>query len=565
MKKVTANNLLMSCALLLSLFITLIYFVTVILYFSGGKMSPVIWPLTLLATLLTGLGLFKRQGLSISDCMKTTVVFLLVICSSLLLSFFFFDISWDGQWYHQAAIYALTEGWNPVSESVKAFEGNNDLSIVHFPKAMWYYAAATTTTFGNIESGKSIQFIFAFITLIVTYNGFRTFKMSRSTVKISTLLVMLCPIVWSQITTYLVDGLMYQALVIYTICIISWLKTKSKLYLLLSVFAMVWAINLKFTGFFFIGISGILVFIYAIVYYKSTIKPLIIYSVAATVISIALFGFNPYITNIITNEHPLYPIIGTKNHPSVYEQTGKDANEEYETPKNLIGKSSLYNFLYTTYSKPGNPPYHTIDTATLIIPLNFSASDLNAYVYHETRTAGFGPFYGICLILASVIVILLLFRTPKKAILIIMAMGTIFVALVLNKHFWWPRFLPQLWLLPCIPVIAAFMLKSKSIIKKISMLTATLLIINAVIVLVVHLHYETTSSVKLEQQLSEMKLKNTPVNINYGWFKTAIEKRMAHYEISFKPVKGKEIRKMPHDTLVSVAPYYPNAVLFVQE
>jgi hypothetical protein len=90
---------------------------------------------------------------------------------SLALSVFFYDFSWDGQWYHQAAIYHLESGWNPILKPIETFDKNNDLSIVHFPKGSWYYAATVLSTFGNLEAGKSINWIvlFAAVFLCTAY------------------------------------------------------------------------------------------------------------------------------------------------------------------------------------------------------------------------------------------------------------------------------------------------------------------------------------------------------------------------------------------------------------
>lgn len=112
---------------------------------------------------------------------------MLIILISFFISSFLFDFSWDGQWYHQAAIYNLKEGWNPFLEPIKRFNEYNDISIIHFPKGPWYFAASIYSTFGNFESGKTINFIivaatFSVLLASLTEYGFTLLKAIISSV-----------------------------------------------------------------------------------------------------------------------------------------------------------------------------------------------------------------------------------------------------------------------------------------------------------------------------------------------------------------------------------------------
>ncbi|WP_114792326.1 glycosyltransferase family 39 protein [Niabella yanshanensis] len=550
-------------ALFLLSFISLVVGVTNVVYFLGGKVLAMLWPLSLVLAMMLMWWISRQQWAPKLNLVRTVTYGLVTILVSLLWGAFYFDLSWDGQWYHQAAVYALAEGWNPVTEPLKTFNEHNDLSIQHFPKLVWYYSAAVTATFGKIEWGKSIQVIVFSTAAVSLWDIFRDLCFSRRRAVIAVILVVMCPVVWSEITTYLVDGMLYLFLLVFSGSALAWIRTRRKVYLWLIVLSAVWAINMKFTGMVFIGVSAFFISIYLLLQKRWLFTRFAALTIGAVMLALLFFGFNPYVTNMAQRGHPLYPIMGTKAYPGVYEQTGKDSNEELETPKNLAGKPGWYSFLYTSFSRPGNAPYNDVKDAELLFPFSLSLKDWKAYEFHETRTAGFGPFYGVMLLL-SIAATFLLFTTSTKNIRLpfLLAVGSIIVSLLLSRHFWWPRFLPQLWLLPVIPVLF-LLLKARTPGHRLFALGCTvLIIINGLIVLAVHMNWETRSSIQLRRQLNRLAASGQSIEVFYGAFQYSVERKLENFNIRYKPVKKKTLKNTQHDTLVSVVQKYPNAVLY---
>ncbi|HEX8546022.1 MAG TPA: hypothetical protein VF691_03610 [Cytophagaceae bacterium] len=130
------------------------------------------------------------------------------LCLSIIstaIALFYFDFSWDGQWYHQEAIYALESGWNPFTNSLRSFAGHNDNSVRHFPKLSWYYASAFYSMTGHLEGGKSMNIILLFAALILIYVTLRRYNFSNVYSFLSAA-VCLNPVVSSEVVTYLSDG-----------------------------------------------------------------------------------------------------------------------------------------------------------------------------------------------------------------------------------------------------------------------------------------------------------------------------------------------------------------------
>jgi len=65
-----------------------------------------------------------------------------VMALALAMSAFYFDLSWDGQWYHQVGIYTIARDWNPLTEPLRDFTPQLHSSVRHFAKGPWYVAAA---------------------------------------------------------------------------------------------------------------------------------------------------------------------------------------------------------------------------------------------------------------------------------------------------------------------------------------------------------------------------------------------------------------------------------------
>lgn len=556
------KSILWSSALFLLSFLCINHLLVLILFAFDGGIHPFIWPTSLLATIGVQCLLLKKMRGSWVDDTIAIVLPVFIIGLSLLLSSYHFDFSWDGQWYHQAAIYSMEAGWNPVRQPIEMFNKHNDLSIVHFPKGYWYYAATVLSTFDSLEAGKSMQLIVLAVALLIVLATLTDLNFSRGKAWALSLLVCLNPVVWNQVTTYLVDSLLFFYLFIFSFALISWIHQRNQVALVVSSLAAIGLINVKFTGIVFLGVFLLFAFVYLLIWKRTYLTRFVGVNLVTLCIAIMAFGYNPYITNLIERGHILYPIIGTKEYPSVFETTGRDDNEHYETPKNIIGKNVYAALLYVTFSKPGNAPYGDVDNAELAWPFAISTSDWKAYHYHETRMAGFGPLFSGILILSFLLAIWLFFYRKSVRSLLLLFTAAILTCFAFSKHFWWPRFAPQLWVLPMIPVILAFSVPMPKRASVYTWILAGLIGINGLIVLSVHLSWETRSTITFRQQLEQLHASNTAIELDYKWFKRSIEERLNKYQIQYKKVPSKELKKGPHDTLTSVVEGYPNMILF---
>lgn len=530
-------------------------------FITSSRILPLVLPISFVASILSHLLLGRK--LSSRERIAPILISCIVLALSFIFAAFYFDLSWDGQWYHQSAIYHISNGWNVFKEPIREFELNNASSIIHFPKGTWYYAASVYSFIGHFEAGKSINFILLFATLFLSYITLRDFNFSKGKALILSGLFILNPVVWSEVTTYLVDGVLYLYLSLYLLMVFAWFKTCNSKTMLIGFLAIAGMINVKFTGLVFFCVLALGALIYVIIYRRDVLVKFIGFHAGALIFSIVVMGYNPYLTNFTERGNPLYPIFGCEEYLSVFDETGHDANEEVETPKNIMGRNRLVRMFYANFGRPGNAPYVDGNDAELIVPFTSNVSDWDAYHFHETRVSGFGPYFS-GIIICSFLLFLLLFITDKKsrwALAISSVM--LFTSLLFSQHFWWPRFGPQMWLIPLVPVCFGF---SHQLSKKLKYFTwglAILIMVNGLIVLTMHMRWETRSSVELRKQLTDLKDEKIPIDIYYGWFEKSIEERLKTWKIDFSPEKSKRrIEKAEHMVLPSVVEGYPNKVLY---
>ena len=252
------TRILWNIALLLTAFIIIDHFLVIISFLIHLKLLPFVFPASLITSIFVSLNVGSKEGLKRFDLILPALVSLLVILSSLLISACLFDLSWDGQWYHQVAIYQINDGWNPIFEPMKRLH----LSILHFPKGSWYFAASVYSTFGCFEAGKCLNLIVPVILALVVYASSLECGISKIRSLVLTVMLVLNPVFCCQLTTYLVDGLLVMYLTIYGVTIFACIKNPDLKKLSIGIMSAVCLINTKFTGLVFFGVFASFAFIY---------------------------------------------------------------------------------------------------------------------------------------------------------------------------------------------------------------------------------------------------------------------------------------------------------------
>ncbi|MDR0941752.1 MAG: hypothetical protein LBM68_05950 [Bacteroidales bacterium] len=317
--------------------------IATIFFICGSSINPVIFPLSVLLSLLL---MFFLNGNNLKQFIGASLMVLAIVSTALVIASLTYDFAYDGQWYHQDIIFRLTNGWNPIytwhsHEPIV----HSDIWVNHYAKGLETIAATMYSLTGNIESGKAVNFI------IVTASGFLCFSFLR---KIFTFLsqwksiffacmFVLCPVVISQLFTLNIDWASYLLIFLTIFALISYEKQPTVFLQIFIAVLIMLMISVKFNLFFWGGF----VFICFFVYWFFTKKANIIYSllkpcVIAVCVSVFAVSFNPYITNSIDHKQPLYPLMGKDKYDII----------PIITPSFFQNKSAVYSVFTSVFAQP---------------------------------------------------------------------------------------------------------------------------------------------------------------------------------------------------------------------
>ena len=548
-----------SAALTLLSFLCLTHLGVLLCFAFGAEVSPWAAPLALAGALMTGYGAARWQGLSGRMVWLPSLIFLAVFICALGISAAFYDMSWDGLWYHQTAIYQMEKGWNPVREPIRELPSHLKTYVLHYAKGSWYVATAIYKTTGHIEWGKCGQWItFAAMFLSVLAAGLEA-EIGNVRAGMLAVLVSLNPVVTCQLYSFYVDGLMIACLACYTAAFIAWMRRPSACTAIVGVIAAILCINVKFTGLVFLCFVMAGFGLYSLLGNRTRLFKYVFVSLAPLLLGVFVWGYNPYVTNTLHRGSPFYPLYGNEEHPG-WNRTGEDPIERWETPSNMKGRPRAVRYGYAIFGHPLLQLEGEVD-AELMVPFTPTFKEMGLYHFHEQRIAGFGPYFSGVLILSLALMGGLLFVPGAGRWTALLGVAVLVVSLSISKHEWWARYGPQLWWVPIIPVCSVFLYVRKGWIARIAWGISGLLFVNALIVAGVHLHWEVCSTRTVKQQMASLAGNGT-YEFDFKWFGEPFGERLKTAGVAFHTLPEHSLKKEHGRPMLSVCEGYPGTILY---
>lgn len=545
-----------SAAAILLAFFWLAHLGVLLSFSAGWRVSPLVAPAALLLALAAGDWLGRREGLRGPWRMAPPATALAVLGVSLILSAAFFDLSWDGLWYHQTAVYQMAHGWNPLRDPLHRFAPSLQDSLRHYAKGPWYVALALFQTAPHIEWAKPAPWMALAATFLAVAAAALDFGMRRRTAAVIAALVALNPVVVCQLASYLVDGLLISFLACYVAAVLRCFRRPSFLVHAVALTSAVLCINTKITGLvylcFFCAAGGV----YLLIRQRRLLPRYAAVQLASIALGVGVFGFNPYVTNMVDRGHPFYPWMGTAAYPS-YGQRGQDPNERVETPKNMVGRNRLVRFAYGLFGRPGSQPFFGGADAHLMWPFDVGWKDFDIFYFHEVRISGFGPLFSGAFLIAVVLLAAAMVRPGLPREVVVLFVGVVIASLLVGIHMWWARYGPQLWWLPIVAVVAALAVPGWRAIRWAAWGLAALLLVDAALVGLAHFRWEVHATRTTSEQMALLRQKGE-VEINLQYFGEPFGERLRAGGVAFRASRTLHCDK-PME-LMSVAPGYPGAV-----
>jgi hypothetical protein len=473
----------------------------------------------------------------------------------LLISRSFFDLSYDGQDYHQEAIIQLSQGWNPFYEQLTSLQSNDAHRwLNHYSKGVWFYATMIFKVTKDIESGKLFHFWLMIAALFVTLSFLlRLQLLPRYLTVLISFLVAFNPVSIYQSLSFYLDGQL-MSLMIILIGILGFIYREPKrIYYFLLLMVIPVLVNVKLTagmysGLILMGYLGMLWVRSKFGQFRNTL----ISTLIAFLLGFVLFGFNPYVTNTLQMGNPFYPALGTDRSDYTYPQF----------PANFVGKDPVSLLCYSIFSKSDNVRGME-KMAHLKIPFTVSKDELGAFTDTNAKQGGFGPLFGGAILLSFSIImgiLLILYSRSKKkgfeknnlggkesvadgASLADIYLGLFSLALVLATCLMNPasslaRFVPQMWLFPVIAVLLAYSLKNKTL-RILGHLILMALVLNNVLIGYTYYSYNIKMTRLYNQRLEQMAAisRENPIQFYFGAFLPSNTLRFDRFEIAYSIVK----------------------------
>lgn len=380
----------------------------------GYGINAVVFPVAVVLSLASAILFYGRDRTVLLTAVTTVAAVAVLAWLCALMT----DHSYDGNAYHGEVIGRLLDGWNPLQS-----DADTPVTWVNgYAKALEMVSASVASFTGNVESGKVVNFMLAGAAVLLVAGGLQSVFPSLSAKRswIVALLFGANPVVITQMFTFYNDYALYCVLVIVAVMMLllyrdGWSWQWAVLALLATMIGMV----TKFTHGFYLGVEWGAFLILLWVSRRRGARMLwrcAVLAVVGAVLGLGVLGYHPYLTNVERHGHPLYPLMGdyvedimSENTPSVFRDSGR-----------------VVNFV--------------------------KSMAMVKHVTYDQRYGGFGPFM-IPLLLLSAALLALAWRRWQFIYIAI----TILVAAFCFEQTWWVRYIPFVWALIPLGVLASML------------------------------------------------------------------------------------------------------------
>lgn len=438
-------------------FILLIFFTNVITVGGWLVKIPITkfhFILSFLVTVFVNYFIQKKvHNITKKDYLISIIINVLCLMVALGISMMFFDISYDGSWYHLTSIIKMGNGWNPIYEYINS-GGFGDVYIDSYScKSIWSFGATVYALFGSMDFTKIISTLMAFSVFFLSVSIFGKLtdeKWKLFLIVIFSFVIGFNPIYISQMFTNYIDSTLGLYTIFYVLLFINLLlgsvDFNKKLFCFLISICIALMANTKLTGLFF---AAIFFLIFIIIYFIQKIKKKefnkklffqVFFSGLFGLIFTLWIGINPFITNVVRDHNPFYPIIGSE----YIEVMGANVPEAIRNKSNFE-KILLINFAQTSNST-------SIDDFRLQNPLTWN-EDFKS-IMQDTRVGAFGSFFSTIILLIGISILIFSKKIvnekdKKNRNVFAISIAVIAVVALIFPESWWGRYYVILW---CVPI-----------------------------------------------------------------------------------------------------------------
>lgn len=347
----------------------------------------------------------------------------------------FLEHSFDGNMYHGESMVQILKGWNPVYNTNPYVHSYGFEWSILYPKFTWIYSAFWIKLTGMSSSGMFLNAFVGIITSIKIYLYVDKRIKSKLFGIIIGVLVFLNPIFIEQLHSFYVDALMSNLLLLLILYNLELTEEFSLDKLFYITLISVLLINIKFTGFAFAGLIDLAAFIFLIVTNRKNAFKYFIAGILIIVFGVVIFGYSPYIVNILKGRHIFYPLLGKDKWDIITSLI----------PEPMLQLRTYERFLYSL--SMGKPYFENL----------FSLQE-HGYLYYDQRIGGFGgQFFKLLILSITIIGLTILLRIKKLKLNEVLIFIFFSISILINfRNIWWARYAAHLWYLVPLAVYVLF-------------------------------------------------------------------------------------------------------------
>jgi hypothetical protein len=362
-----------------------------------------------------------------------------------------YDVSWDGQTYHQLGVLRLAEGWNPVAGPLPVPPDSSAYFVNHYAKGAWLRAAVAYQATGDLEAAKGWTIVLLAAAGLAAAAALLAIPpLHAGWAAAGGALAAANPVLTAQLLTSYVDGQLGAVLTAWAaLALLALLRGAGVAALAGLAACALLAPGLKFTGAVYAVPFGLLAALAASRWRPRAAPAIALACAAGVAAGVAGVGWNPYFTNWRTRGHPFYPLAGPEAIDIIPGQI--DAGFLARSP---LRRLAISTFAASYNQREGAPvlkwPFQVLDGET------------SPFRWPDVRFGGFGPLFSGGLLLAAAAAAAGLLARSRPAALAALAAAALLAAALLNPHAWWARYAPQLWLVPLALALAGALARRRA-------------------------------------------------------------------------------------------------------
>lgn len=361
------------------------------------------------------------------------------------------DISYDGQQYHYDAIRALAAGWNPVRDPFQPATPMSGLVRFmlwpsHYPQAAWRVSATLIAAGFDAETAKLTSLLLAGALGFSIAGIVLRFGFTLAQALVVAVISVGNPVILAQLFTRMNDGMLCICIGLALIFATLWTMSRSTHAALVVIGAIAFATNLKFSAIpLFVMLSLLIVGVSLISIGWRRSLPIAGLLLMGGICGVFIFGAHPYLTNLIHDGHPFYPLMGNNSVDIMTVNRPPSFQDMLPIERNF---AALFARTATGFS---STDYE------LKWPFMVSMKEIQAIGRPDPRLSGFGPLFSGALLFALGAACVMLFNGThnKMASYILGVAIAIGIISWIMPESWWARYSPQFWWFPVLIGLAA--------------------------------------------------------------------------------------------------------------